>query len=209
MHNLFIDIETRKSDECPDYIIEAPKNYSNPKTIANYIANKRAEMWGKTALDEMHGEICSIAWAFDDMEPLAVSGENEEALIRHFWKYAREYFKDNRTGEVLKSKVQWVTHNGIEFDIPWLWIRCVKYGIDLKKVMPDKRDVYDTMKKWNPYKWKVYYKQSDIIEALGGDKSYEDGSMVQGWYDAGDLRKIMDYNKKDIEELRTIYNKLQ
>jgi len=130
---LFFDIETEANPDAIQFIDEptAPANYKDADKIAAYIAEKKAELIEKAALDADYGRIVAIGLKQDD-NPIGSwltngpeIGDEEDALI-WFW-------------DLLK------THNGrscgyniIGFDLPYIMRRSFDLGIK-PSVIPDLR----------------------------------------------------------------------
>ena len=104
-------------------------------------------------------------------------------------------------------------HNIINFDLPFVFQRCLVYGIQIPKIKLGEynvRGVYDTMHKW----WlgsKKTVSLDDVAWALGieSSKSEEvEGSQVYDLYQAGRLAEIREYNLKDVRVSRKIYERM-
>lgn len=127
-----IDIETYPLGNCGDYLdlsdISAPANYKDEAKIAAYIAEKKAEIVAKAALDLDLCAIVAVGWLREDWnEPLVftASDTNEEAhILRSFWNEL-----DNRVT---------VGFNQREFDLPILLRRSLYLGVHAPTLNLDK-----------------------------------------------------------------------
>lgn len=226
---LFLDIETvpGQSDAVKQSIrdeiaaevaeISAPGNYKDPIKIAAYIEEKRAEIEGsfderhhKTGLSGRLGEVLCISWAWGDGE---VRSE-----IRELGSDEGN-FLDVAMDALIESKswpnavhTTWIAHGARDFDLRFLFQRCVIKGIAQGVLIPhdagpsDTR-VYDTMTKWAG--WGNRISLNNLCRALGiPEKDGIDGSMVYGLALAGEYDKIASYCRGDVERLRQAYRRM-
>jgi predicted PolB exonuclease-like 3'-5' exonuclease len=222
--NLFFDIESipdQREGALQEHIdnIAAPARYKKQESIDNWIKDKgpaaAVEQWKKTALEGISGQIVSIAWAFDKFP---VTGEidrsedysNESVVLSAFFDAIHDKV---RAGEGKFQQLTWIAHNGIEFDLRFLYQRAVILGIKPPFVIPvDARHgsaVYDTMKAWAGYRG--YVKQDVLYAAVGGEPFEDDdmdGSQVWDYIQAGRYDEVLEYNKRDVLKVRHIYQRL-
>jgi hypothetical protein len=107
-----------------------------------------------------------------------------------------------------------VGHNIVDFDLPFVFQRCVVNGLRVPNVVNlgeySVRGVYDTMRRW----WcgmRRHATLDDIAWALGLESSKTEeveGSRVFDLYHAGRLAEIRDYNLADIRVTRKVYERL-
>jgi predicted PolB exonuclease-like 3'-5' exonuclease len=200
--------------------IKPPANYSKPESISKWMEeNKEAEfdkVYRKTALDGLYGEIISIAWKIDNDETQVVyrpQYEDEYLLISAFLnKIANLIDKHDQRANISK----WIGHNIINFDIRFLWQRCIVLGIKPSVKIPiDIRPwddgIFDTMISWagNSSQYQGAKKLDKICTQLGlGCKGDLDGSKIwDAWLDKR-FEDIAKYNIEDVEMTYKLYQKL-
>lgn len=227
MKNLFTDIETipsQKEGALDDILknVRPPAQYKKPESIQKWIDDNAeqvaVEQWKKTALEGISGEICSIAWAFDDEEVHAVTrvdrDDPEKDLLEGFFAGLEQKILD---GQGQYPDWKWIGHNILDFDLRFLFQRAVILGVIPPVRLPvDARHgserVYDTMKAWAG--WKGYAKLETILEACGvfieapAGLDEIDGSMVWDLFQSGQVAKIREYNKLDVLRVRELYRRL-
>jgi len=107
-----------------------------------------------------------------------------------------------------------VGHNIINFDLPFIFQRCLANNIAVKPFIDlsefNVRGVYDTMRGW----WlgsRNRVALDDVAWALGIESSKTgevEGSKVFDLYQAGKLAEIREYNLNDVRVTRTIYERM-
>lgn len=201
---LYFDIETIRSEQAPSKDeIKVPGNYSKPETIEKYIQENLELEWNKTALNSLKGRIFCIGYAIDD-EPTKMITGTEEEIIKEFEKIVME-----------NVWMDWIGHNILTFDLPFIYHRAIKYGCkSLRNVVPHEKypkNVYDTLVMWAGTDYKNMTSVKSIAKFLGIDnhKDEMDGSKVGELWLAGEYSKIYDYCKADVELERKIYKMLE
>ena len=226
MIELGFDIETIP-DQRPNAInkylemVKPPGRYSKPESIEKWMAENAetaaVENWKKSSLHGIAGEICSIAWAFDDEPADGFAGNpnvSEHEVITNFFDAISDHA---HIAEGKYPTIRWIGHNVLGFDLRFLFHRCIILGIEPPVRLPvDARQgsdkVYDTMVAWAG--WNKFVKQDALIEALGIEVEAPDtiatmdGSMVWEMYQAGRYETILEYNKLDVVKLRAIYRRM-
>jgi len=215
--NLFIDIETLP-DQRPDAFknilntVEPPANYKKAESIQKWKDEQgesvAQETYRKTALKGIAGEVLSIAWALDDGEIeglLRMPGESEADLLSKFFKSVYRQLDHGH------SRLTWIGHNVIEFDLRFIKQRCLVNDVRPSFVIPaDAKHgnvVFDTMREWCG--WKGYVSQQALCDAFGIDgKSDMTGADVYDEYLAGNYKKILDYNKDDVRIVRELFQRM-
>jgi predicted PolB exonuclease-like 3'-5' exonuclease len=220
---LFLDIETIPA---PDEEVKALKFlYSRKleKKAKKKEVSEEVEFEGKTidkfetfykntSFDGGFGRILCIAYAIDD-GPLEVIcyPDDERHTLFDFWKVA--------------AKVDgFVGHNVMEFDLRFIYQRCVKFKLKPSWDMFPKnaydpralsfaryrsQPIFDTMKEWT--KWgQNHVGLEHIALALGipTPKDGIDGSQVFDFYKAGKIKEICEYCKRDVEVTRAVYRRM-
>ena len=228
MLDFFFDLETI-TDQRPGALqehiamVRPPGQYKKPESIAKWMEENAevegVESWKKTGLDGLTGEIISISWAFghDAVEGLVRSPDDaEEVLLEGFFHAMGQKI---RYGEGEHSLFQWIGHNVLGFDLPFLWKRCVILGIKPPCTIPKesrhgKGRVYDTMVGWMGSYPRQYIKQDTLVAAMGIETEADDtvadmdGSMVWDMVQAGRLDEVLKYNKLDVEKVIQMYRRM-
>lgn len=227
-----IDIETipdQRPGAFERYLdaVEPPANYKKQETIDNWMLENAErvalESFQKTALNGLHGEICSISWALDDSDIQVLTrgadDMSEKELLDKFWD-SLEFALNEMGGKSGRwPKLEWVGHNVLEFDLRFLKQRCLVNRVRPAYEIPaDGRHgqgwVFDTMKEWSG--WRGYVKQDDLCEAFGiaaPDWAQHvcavDGSQVWELWRNGEYDLIALYNKLDVWKVYEIYKRMR
>lgn len=225
---LFIDIETvpgqseavKQSirDEIAAEVAEisAPGNYKDPIKIAAFIEEKRIEV--EASFDDLHhktglsgrlGEVLCIGWAWGDGDVRSEIRELGDSEVS-FLDVAMDAIFASQPGQVVGPT--WIAHNGRDFDLRFLFQRCVIHKVSMGEFIPhdagpsDLR-VYDTMTKWAG--WGNRVSLNKLCRALGiPEKDGIDGSMVYSLALAGEYDKIATYCRGDVERVRAVYRRM-
>lgn len=227
MRNLFFDIETLpdQREGALDVVLQdihPPAQYKKPESIEKWMKEnaeaQAVEQWKKTALKGIAGEVCSIAWAFDDGVIKAATRDEQKSEAWVLSRFFSDLSDEIRPGEGRYPNLRWIGHNIIGFDLRFLFQRMV-----INELMPPvkipindrhgSRHVFDTMVEWAG--WKEWAKLDDIYYALGieTEEGYDDvievdGSMVWDLWQAHRFGLIEDYNCYDVEKVRQVYKRL-
>ncbi len=202
--------------------IQPPKQMTTLKTInewrngeGKYEGVKEQaieDTYRKTSLDAAKGQICSIAWAYENEEPYISAHEgaiNEFHVISKFFAYLSAQLK---TASGAIKDPYFVGHYISGFDLKFLYQRCVVNQIKPPFKIPYNgrhgTDYYDTMIGWAGYKSTI--SQDNLCQALGikGKPDDIDGSKVWDFVKAGNIERVAEYNRDDVEKVREIYNRL-
>lgn len=211
MHQITIDIETIPGPVMPsiDELMEnAPGNMKKPETIRAWAEENADSIYRKQALDSMQGEILAVGWAYNDDEPrchIRTNGMDEESLLTLVEADLMRIVKAYKGVTPV-----WVGHNVKCFDLPWMWRKCLKYGLyDLARAIPKGRytkDIEDTMEMWAiDYKDHVSLSKIAGFFGLNGKTEGLDGSKVYDAYLAGEHDRIAEYCKGDVALTRDIH----
>jgi predicted PolB exonuclease-like 3'-5' exonuclease len=221
---LFLDIETIPTDNqvVIDHIkstIKHPGNISKPESIQKWydenFDNAVKEALQKTALDALYGSILSIAWAINDNPVKCLirdDSQSELSLLSDFFTDIAN-IKDGRGN--MAGITKWVGHCISTFDIRFIWQRCVinQYNPPVSlpiKAKPWDDMFFDTRTEWTGggswYSGKSSLK--DMSPVFGLNKSDTDGSMVYDMYLNGEFDRIKQYNMEDVEDVRTLYKRM-
>lgn len=234
--NLFLDIETiptQRQDVC-DYLeeslrddlakalesVKAPANYKDAEKIAEYCANKRAELQADflsnlkqkieaTGLDGSFGHVFCIGWALDDAEPQTVQGLNERHVLDHFSRNIRI-----PANEVLSTTV--VGHNVSSFDLRFLYQRFIVNGVRppvlisrAAQAKPWEADkVFDTMIQWAGVGGRISLDRLCLALSVPSPKSDMDGSMVWQYVQDGKHDEVALYCARDVHATRLVHRRM-
>lgn len=229
-HRLFIDLETIPDQDPGAFnkyldAVKPPGNYKKQETIDNWMLENAErialEDFQKTALNGLHGEICSIAWAIDDgniKNSIRTASDSEATLLETFWE---EFYTDLREmggKDGNWPQVEWVGFNLLGFDLRIMKQRCIVNQVEPNRLIPaDARhgsgQVFDCMVEWAGFRG--YVKQDDLCDALGivaPDWAQHvcaiDGSQVWELWRNGDYELLSLYNSLDVFKVREIYKRM-
>lgn len=194
--------------------VSPPKTYKKQESIDKWMAENgesaAEELYLKTALNGLHGEICAIGCQVDDEEPQSVvreRGESEADMLRLFCNVVK---KRQRMGEGDHQRIEWIGHNILDFDLRFLKQRIMVNKIPARErlfIPADARHgqgVFDTMKEWAGFRG--YVSQDALCEAFGlPTKPDMTGADVWPAWNKGDYDKIREYNLYDVETVSAIH----
>jgi len=127
----------------------------------------------------------------------SLASDNEKELLENFIKVVEKFGKN----------LQFIAHNGKEFDFPYLCRRMLINGLDIPHVLdisnkkPWEINHIDTMHMWKFGDYKNYTSLSLLAAVFGLETSKDDidGSEVNGvYYKEKDLNRIAVYCTKDV-----------
>ena len=217
MNNVYLDIETIPN-QSPEYAakvregIKPPASYKKPETIAQWMVDNgqaaAQEQIDKTSFDPAYGHICTIGFAIDEGEIVALHAETVEGerLIIETFFAALPTLGQNRI----------IGHYVTGFDLRFIVCRAVALGVKLPHKVLFPRDpkpwddcVFDTMTAWAGARGTV--SQKVLCEALGiaGKPPGLDGSQIaKAWAD-GRHSDIAAYCKGDVRIVREIHRRFE
>ncbi|MCO5255041.1 MAG: 3'-5' exonuclease [Bacteroidia bacterium] len=138
------------------------------------------------------------------------SGHDESVLLNDFADMLNKHFTSGLS--------RFCTHNGREFDIPYLCRRMIINGIKLPAMMdmsglkPWEIQHIDTLELWKFGDYKAYTSLNVLAAVLDipSPKDDIDGSMVGAVYwQENDLHRIVTYCKKDVVTTARVLMKLK
>lgn len=230
---LYLDIETiptQRQDVC-DYLEEslrdeltlalesvtAPANYKDAEKIAEYCANKRAQLQAEfldklkqkiesTGLDGSFGQVFCIGWAREDEGPTTCYGMDERKVLEDFAKSLRI-----NPNEAFNTTI--VGHNVSAFDLRFLTQRYIVNGIRPPMVIAraaqakpwESEKVYDTMVQWSGVGGRVSLDKLCLALSIPSPKGELDGSKVWQWVQDGKHDEIARYCERDVEAARQVH----
>ena len=217
MTNIFVDLETIpvQQEALKDVVrskVTHPKTMKVEKTIAKWEAEQRPQAEEdailKTSFSPLFGEIIVIGFAIEDSKSFVVfrtKGESERSMLLRFWIIIDNILKSN-------NSITWIGHNVTLFDIPFLYNRCMINNVKPislpRNPKPWSKQVFDTL--YEVMGNNVAGGSLDTISTiLGlGGKDGMDGSQVWPEYQAGNIDKIADYCRNDVNLTREIYKRI-
>jgi 3'-5' exonuclease len=126
--------------------------------------------------------------------------------FRAFWKLLRDF--DQRRELI-------VTHNGISFDLPFLYKRSIIHRIrptvELCFARYRSQPLFDTMCEWNKWDLRKFISLDELALILGLESSKGngiDGAHVYDRFCEGCHQEIADYCLRDVKLTREIYYRM-
>lgn len=216
---LFIDLETVActNAELQQMVREKvthPKTIKKPESIEKWNKESRPQAeeaaLKKTSFDGLMGEIVCIGFAVND-DPVETIyrdvGESESFMIKYFFAYLADNYGVN-------FNPQWCGHNIAGFDLPFLYQRCMIKNVKPTITLPRNptvwsRDVFDTLFELTG-KNMAGGSLDRISKLLGIGQKAEgfDGSMVNDAWHNGEIKKIAEYCRSDVNLTREIYKRI-
>lgn len=223
MHIITIDIETIP-DQREGAIERAadgvtpPGNYKNPEAIAKWWEEKgneqKLEAYRKTALDGTSGQIACIGLAIDDGPAVTftqVLDGDEADVLREALNFIADKTGWRTSGA--RPMLTWVGHNLANFDVRYLWQRCVVNGVKPQIKLPiDAKpwddEIFDTMTRWAGIRGTVGLAR--LCDALGIDVKQGDitGATVWDAWQESRYQEVAAYCASDVEATREVYKRL-
>lgn len=213
---LYLDIESIPATD-PEIIAEIaasvapPASMKKAETIAEWEASQKptaiAEAVARTSFNGAYGQVCCIAWAWDDAAPTVfVRGQRTEAEILRGFSAAVSVSRPTFEAPIV------VGHYVADFDLRFLWQRAFVLGVKMpawwpRDPKPWSREVHDTMNMWAGAKGSISL--DNLCRALGlSGKGNMDGSMIAGMFERGEFDAIADYCVGDVERVRQVHRKM-
>lgn len=194
---LFFDLETIPAPEkLRKIVVEAERK----KMRNREIADDDEALYRSSAISGDFGRIFCISYAVDDNPAVIIKGTELE-ILKKWWEVARDTH-------------QFIGHNIIDFDLPFLYKRSVVNKIRPSQQLPVKRfqteNIFDTAKEWS--RWDNFSNTSlhhlSIALGLPTSKDKMDGSQVYDYYLKKRYEEIYTYCKKDVELTRKVYKRM-
>ena len=216
MTTLYWDIETIPSQlpgirEELAKSIDVPGNISKAETVAAWHADKKPvlieEAYLKTSFDGGVGQVVCIGLAIDDHPPVSFE-------VSDFSRESECNIIDDLFEVIIKAgPVQYVGHNVIGFDFPFLWKRCMVLGIKPPASFPRNPKpwgdtVVDTMLLWDATP-RPGGSMDRICRLLGiPGKGDMDGSKVWPMAQTGRWGEIAAYCRDDVDRTRMMHKRM-
>ena len=207
---LFLDIETVAQH--PDFSQLSDDFKKHWEHKASFLANENetpADIYQKAGIYAEFGKIVVIGIGFFTVQKneggkeeqifrvKSLASDNEKELLEEFIKIVEKFGKN----------LQFVAHNGKEFDFPYLCRRMlingldIPYALDISGKKPWEVNHIDTMHMWKFGDYKSFTSLSLLAAVFGLATSKDDidGSEVNGvYYKENDLNRIAVYCTKDV-----------
>lgn len=150
-------------------------------------------------------QVMCISWAWNDdkvqhgtfdLKKYDLLKKDDDADFKLLERFSREYAKADLV----------VTQNGVNFDVPWLRSRIIKYKLPpLPEVQHD--DTYLQTKKTVKH---LSHKLDDVGDFLGYGRKADHGHGMDWWIQIAQgnktiLSKIVKYCDEDVVKLRKVY----
>lgn len=201
-----IDVEsipTQNKDLIAAINVKRPGTIKKPDSIAAWERDVKPGLvdnaYRKTSLDSTKGELIVIGWAVNDDPPQCVyrdyrdETQTEASMLEGFYAALAPHYEAG-----YYSDTQWIGHNVLGFDLPYIWHRSkinkvkttIRIPYDSK---PWSDQVFDTMRVW-----KANSSASSSLEAICNAigipvKAGMHGSEVWDYAQRGEIKKIADY----------------
>jgi len=223
---LFLDIETIPGQQpwIKERVAETvtpPSNMSKPETIEKWEREQKPDViedkWRKTSFDGALGEIVSIAWAIGDNEVSVSYRESLNDSEADLLQFALDRIATDAQESVGARRLQWVGHNLVNFDLRFLWQRCVINGVQPPisipyDAKPWNETVFDTMTEWTGVgQGRGVCSMDDLCRAMGIESHVHDidGSQVWDYARDGRMREIAEYNMDDVRKTREMWRRMR
>lgn len=159
----------------------------------------------KRSLDPNYSRVIMVGLKVKDEPTRILKQDNEKQLLAEFWDFAKS-----------RNRPIFVTHNGYQFDIPFIVIRSVVNGIEIpleintNKFRMEDSNHFDTMMFFSHYGSFV----NPNLEVLGklygieipGSRIY--GAEIEKLYRENRIDEIEAKCRRDIEMLEKVFTKL-
>lgn len=216
MPNVYIDLETLGTDD-PTVIAEiaatinAPGQYKKPESIANWEATEKPrvveEAVNRTSFDACYGRVICAGIAVEKGYIFTFYEGDERQIIS-------DLFTSIDSGFDLRGDATFVGHN-VTFDLRFLFQRACVLNLKpppvlLKAMHAKPWELADTMLIWSGTDRDKRISLDKLCKVLGIDspKGEVNGSMVAQLYRDGEIEKIAEYCKRDVEAVRACYRRL-
>ena len=156
--------------------------------------------WLKTSFDGAYGQICCIAFG-THTGTQTFFNKDERELLLNFW---------DEIGRIGRPPY-FIAHNA-KFDLPFIYHRSVINDIptdtSFKPHGRHGQNHFCTMEAWAGFGGKIGLGRLGGILGLGGKTEGMSGAEVWPEYQKGNITKIADYCKDDVDLTSKIYNRL-
>jgi len=212
--NLYFDIETIPTQNA-EFIADIAKGIKPPatmkkaETIAEWEKNDKQsaidDAVGKTSFDGAYGSIICIGYAIDDGEVISLTNASEGEILCSF-------FNALDAANPRNLDVTVIGHNVAEFDLKFLFKRCVVLDIKPPKYLPFKakswdKTIFDTMTEFAGYKDRISLDKLCKVLGIESNNTHT-GADVYPMYKEGKIAEIASYCADDVSITREVYKRL-
>jgi 3'-5' exonuclease len=217
MRRLYLDIETlpagEKNHEALKYLFEKKKAKKNKKEDCEKYGDFEQYLLG-TSFDGTFGRILCIGYAIDDQSVECLCyDQDEERTLKEFWKIVDSVSVPANNPRYPDYELQFIGHNVMDFDLRFIYQRSIVNKVEPPYNLSFARyrdyPIYDTMREW--IRWgqgNVGLEQIALALGIPTPKDGIDGSQVFDFYQAGKVKEICEYCKRDVECTREVYKRM-
>ncbi len=206
--NLCLDIETIPAVEPTESDLKAPGQYKKPEAIEKYISENKKQLLHseikKRSVSIYDNRIICLGYAFNDDEPIGLTNESEEEILKSFQEAVLEYCKVHGGSP---EGMTLIGHNIKKFDAPSLYLKACLYGLSTLQSMFyfGRKNMVDTMVLGTYFDYKSYVSMDNLCKFFGIEgKNGVDGSMVYGMWKEGRIEEIASYCCDDVKKTREL-----
>jgi predicted PolB exonuclease-like 3'-5' exonuclease len=191
--------------------VTAPAKYSNPESIAEWLAKNRDKegdaAWLKTSFDGGVGQCVCIGFAFGNANLHCysvsdLSRESETKMLQDFFCALTD-----------AGHIQLVGHNIAGFDIPFLWKRAMVLNVRPpfnfpRNPKPWSDAICDTMTLWDS-QLKAGGSMDRLCRLFGlAGKGDFGGADVWPAIERGEFERVAEYCRQDVERTRALHRRM-
>jgi len=180
-----------------------------PETVQEYMTTrferqrKHDSIEKFMCLDSDFGRIIAISWqCLEEGSVVTDICKDEKASLENFWSQMRE----------LKPSL-FVGFNSKSFDAPFLHKRSAYLGAKPPIHITSKRysifphfDIAEVLSGFDQYRMKSL---STYCALFGIEHDTESGENVKEWYEEGDMERIAEHSRKDVEATALLYKRIK
>ena len=158
--------------------------------------------WLKTSFNGGYGQICCVCFSFEG-ELFTFLDKSEGKLLHCLW---------DKIDHLLSGRhPNFIAHNA-KFDLPFLYHRSVVNSVKpVRGFKPYGRhghDYFCTMEAWAGFNGKIGLNRLAEILSLGQKAEGMSGADVWPEYQKGNIKKIAEYCKQDVQLTSDVYDRL-
>lgn len=212
--NVYLDLETipEQNPNMDDYraLVKVPGNMKKQETIDAWmkenLESEAEKLWLKTSFDGGKGQICCIGVSIDGGDVVTITEPSESLMLVSL----NMLITDSHDFARGKPEVNFICHNA-KFDLPFLHKRFVVNGIkpQFKCNFNGRHGQHHfcTMEEWAGFNGRI--SQDNLCKILGlKTKPGMTGADVWPEYQKGNIDKIAEYCKHDVESVIEIHKRL-
>lgn len=224
---IYIDAETIPDGEMDEFEIykDPPKTTKDPEKIKAWKEEQKEIQFLKQSLDTNRAKILTIGAAADD-DPVECFVDlvqyDELTVLKSFEEYLRNQREEYITEGVAEprlifNELVFVGHNIKKFDLQIMFVKAVKYNLPLlgelvhpARMRYNQSKSYDIMEIWGGADTNTYISLDTVATTIGiKGKKGMDGSMVYPKFKEGLISEIIEYQKDDVELVRSVFKRIK